>query len=121
MTTLLINKGIPIDILKNIECYLVKYDPYIHTFDDLAKQGNLDGIKWLHKNRTEGCTKYAMDWAASNGHLEVVKWLHKNRIEGCTTIAMDWAASNGHLEAQSIAYSVQPSVRFWCNHFTTSR
>jgi ankyrin repeat protein len=39
-----------------------------------------------------------MNWAARNGHLEVVKFLHENRSEGCTEKAMDWAAKNGHLE-----------------------
>jgi hypothetical protein len=35
----------------------------------------MDIIKWLHKNRTEGCTSDAMDWAADNGHLEIVRFL----------------------------------------------
>ena len=63
-----------------------------------AKYGHLDVVKWLHENRTEGCSVAAMDWAAKNGHLEVVKWLHVNRTEGCTEDAMDCAAENGHLE-----------------------
>lgn len=32
-----------------------------------------------------------MDWAASNGHLEVVKWLHYNRTEGCSQNTLDKA------------------------------
>ena len=63
-----------------------------------ARNGHLEVVKWLHQNRTEGCTTDAMDHAASNGHLDVVKWLHQNRKEGCTKDAMDWAAGNGHLE-----------------------
>ncbi len=43
-----------------------------------AKNGHLAVVKWLHENRTEGCTTDAMDDAASNGHLTVVKWLHEN-------------------------------------------
>ena len=39
-------------------------------------------IKWLHNNRSEGCSKDAMDLAAKNGHLHVLKWLHENRKEG---------------------------------------
>ncbi len=39
-----------------------------------------------------------MNEAADNGHLEIVIWLHENRTEGCTTWAMDYAAKNGHLE-----------------------
>ena len=54
--------------------------------DWAAKYGHLEIVKWLHVNRTEGCTKNAMDLAAENGHLEVVKWLHENRTEGCTNM-----------------------------------
>ena len=46
--------------------------------------GHLEVVKWLHENRTEGCSKCAMDWAAKNGHLDVVKFLHENRTEGCS-------------------------------------
>jgi hypothetical protein len=44
-----------------------------------AYNGHLDVVKWLHANRTEGCTKNALDWAAIYGHIQVVHWLHKNR------------------------------------------
>lgn len=40
-----------------------------------------------------GFTARAMDLAARHGHLDVVKWLHENRSEGCTTDAMDLAAA----------------------------
>jgi len=63
-----------------------------------AENGNLKLIKWLHNNRTEGCTKYAMNVAAAKGYLKIIKWLHKNRTEGCTTDAMDQAACYGHLK-----------------------
>ncbi|MHB1910425.1 MAG: ankyrin repeat domain-containing protein [Nitrososphaerales archaeon] len=29
----------------------------------------------MHQNRTDGCTKDAMDFAAASGHLEIVEWL----------------------------------------------
>ncbi|KAJ3185542.1 hypothetical protein HDU87_000165 [Geranomyces variabilis] len=65
---------------------------------DLASQnGRLEVVKFLHKNRHEGCSTDAMDKAASGGHLEVVKWLHKHRQEGCTPDALDEAAGSGHL------------------------
>lgn len=32
-----------------------------------------------------------------HGHLGVLKWLAKNRTEGCSTNAMDWAAKEGKL------------------------
>jgi len=63
-----------------------------------AMNGHLEIVKFLHFNRTEGCTTYAMNRAAKHGHLEVVKWLHENRSEGCTTYAMNKAANYGHLD-----------------------
>lgn len=62
-----------------------------------AAESHLNVVKWLHANRSEGCTATAMDEAASMGRLDVVQWLHENRNEGCTTQAMDNAARNGHL------------------------
>lgn len=59
--------------------------------------GHLETVKWLHANRTERCTKSAMNFAAGNGHLSVVQWLHENRNEGCSIGAMCEAAANGHL------------------------
>ena len=36
-------------------------------------------VIWLHpKVRTEGCTQFAMDWAAGGGHLEIVRFLNEN-------------------------------------------
>ena len=63
-----------------------------------AEKGLLDVVKWLHENRTKGCTHRAMDSAAMNGHLDVVKWLHINRTEGCSKDAIESAAYYGHLE-----------------------
>ena len=56
------------------------------TINRAAKNGHLPVVIWLHANRTEGCTTYAMNYAAENGHLEVVEWLRENRTEGCTTV-----------------------------------
>ena len=68
------------------------------AMDYAASNGHLEIVKWLHYNRTEGCSVNAMNYAATYGHLEIVKWLHENREEGCTTWAMDWASCNGHSE-----------------------
>ncbi|EGG19712.1 hypothetical protein DFA_00290 [Cavenderia fasciculata] len=65
---------------------------------DEAAKNSLDIVKFLHFNRSEGCTNKAMDNAACNGHLDIVKFLHENRSEGCTTNAIDNASMNGHLE-----------------------
>lgn len=42
MSVLLINQ-LPIDILKIIESFLLKYDRNIHTWEKLIKDGNLKG------------------------------------------------------------------------------
>jgi hypothetical protein len=69
-----------------------------YAMDEAAHYGHLEVVKWLHSNRTEGCSPYAMNWAAEEGHLEVVKWLHHNRTEGCSPYALNWASQKGHLE-----------------------
>lgn len=75
---LLIHK-LPIDLLKQIQGFLLNYRPCIHTWRNLITQNSLDGIKFLHNNNKEGCTVLAMNYAAKDGHLELVKWLHENR------------------------------------------
>jgi len=52
--------------------------------DYAAKNGYLEIVKYLHKNRMGGTTD-AMDYAAENGHIETVRWLHQNRSEGGTS------------------------------------
>ncbi|EFA75796.1 hypothetical protein PPL_10851 [Heterostelium album PN500] len=54
------------------------------TMDDAAF-GSLEVIQFLHYNRTEGCSKQALDNAASSGDMDLIKFLHFNRTEGCTT------------------------------------
>jgi len=54
-------------------------DAVVATKDCAAANGYLSVVKWLHRNRREGCTVSAMNWAAERGHLSVVKWLHHNR------------------------------------------
>ena len=48
------------------------------NIDKAAQNGHLHVVEWLHENRTEGYTEYAMNSAAHNGHLHVVEWLHEN-------------------------------------------
>jgi len=48
--------------------------------DGAAWNGHLETVKWLHANRTEGCTKSAMDGSAWYGHLDTVMWLHENQL-----------------------------------------
>ena len=47
-----------------------------------------------------------MDLASSNGYLDIVKFLHENRTEGCTTWAMDWASLKGYLDVVEYLKSI---------------
>ncbi|KAL7749432.1 hypothetical protein RI367_005303, partial [Sorochytrium milnesiophthora] len=53
------------------------------TMDSAATAGNIDFVRWLHANRTEGCTARAMKKAARGGYLSVVKFLHENDYPMC--------------------------------------
>lgn len=68
------------------------------TMDTAARHGHIDVVRFLHFQRSEGCTTAALDNAAANGHLDVVQFLHNHRSEGGTVAAVDMAAANGHLE-----------------------
>ncbi|KAE9015857.1 hypothetical protein PF011_g7418 [Phytophthora fragariae] len=70
------------------------------AMDKAAEDGNLEMVKWLHHNRTEGCSTFAVDLAAASGHLDVIncKFLAENRTEGGTFAAYEFAEEEGHLE-----------------------
>ena len=81
------------EIIKEDNINLLKqYKNTKLIWNNACKIGNLDIIKWLHKNRNEGCTNYVMNYAAENGHLDIIKWLHENRNEDCTNYEMNYAA-----------------------------
>ena len=82
--------------LENYYCIKKIYNKDIHTWDWASETGNLQFIRWLHTDKSEGPTTKAMDYAATNGHLNVVKFLHINRSEGCTNWIMSFARCNGH-------------------------
>jgi hypothetical protein len=53
-----------------------------------------------------------MDEAARNGHINVVQWLHSNRNEGCTVYAMNCISrafkspSNGFIQIETKAVTM---------------
>ncbi|EFA75794.1 hypothetical protein PPL_10849 [Heterostelium album PN500] len=65
---------------------------------DLAGNGSLDVIQFLHFNRTDGCTAQAMVNAASKGNLAVVQFLNFNRTEGCNHLAIDYSLIHKHFD-----------------------
>ncbi|EGG18382.1 hypothetical protein DFA_03876 [Cavenderia fasciculata] len=68
------------------------------AIDNASEGGFLDIVMFLHHNRTEGCSKSAFNNASRNGHFEIVKFLHFNRTEGCSFYAMDGASTFGSLD-----------------------
>jgi hypothetical protein len=51
--------------------------------DYAAEGGHLELVKWLHANRSEGCTAEAACEAARNGHVDVLKWLVEHFPDKC--------------------------------------
>jgi len=68
------------------------------AMDVAVQNGSLDIVKFLHYNRSEGCSNTAMNHAAYANRFELLKFLSEVRHEQCTTYAMDMAANNGNLE-----------------------
>ncbi|EGG22289.1 hypothetical protein DFA_04407 [Cavenderia fasciculata] len=91
-----------IDSIKGVQLDL---EAMQNAMDDACSNGFIDIVKYLHYNRTEGCTTYAMDNAARYGHLNILKFLHLNRTEGCSMDNILYnAASNGHLDIVKFLY-----------------
>lgn len=90
-------------IFGNLEIikWLHKNDQKGYTFkviNNVARNGNIKVLKWLYLNRKDNGTKDAMELAAMNGHFEIIKFLYKNQIENDTHLAKMWAGLNGHTE-----------------------
>jgi hypothetical protein len=120
---LLVSK-LPIDILKQIEPYLVnfkddsnltlekakwikKYRPY-HLFSDYscecaAQKGDIDLLLWLYGNGNIP-TGFAIDLASSSGHLEIIKWLHFINLKG-SEWSTYFAVRDCHFEVVKWLYS----------------
>ncbi|EFA75380.1 hypothetical protein PPL_11457 [Heterostelium album PN500] len=53
------------------------------------KKNNLEIVKYLHSNRSEGCSSKAMENAIDAGNIEIVSWLYNNRTEDFNQQTMD--------------------------------
>ena len=58
------------------------------------RTNDLNLLIYCHKylNVNNEYRNIAMDFASMKGRLDVVKWLHQNRKEGCTKYAINWAS-----------------------------
>lgn len=74
------------------------YSASTEAMDGSAGNGHFNVVKFLHDNRTEGCTQLAFDGAAENGHYHVMEWLYKNRTGRVSDEGMETAICNGHIE-----------------------
>ena len=74
-----------------------KFNKITDSIDLAADNGNFQVVKYL-TSKGVSCTTKAMDWAASKGHFKLFKWLHLNRSEGCTGGSLGFASINGFLE-----------------------
>jgi hypothetical protein len=71
------------DIIPIIDSYLFLYDPRIHTWDSLAIDGNLKGLKYLHRCGILGCMSYTLEYAKEQNHEKVIEWLEKTCAKEC--------------------------------------
>jgi hypothetical protein len=56
---------------------------YLSGYDWASRNEHLHVVKWLHENRTEGCTTWALNYDHRYAHLEIKEWLLENRTEVC--------------------------------------
>ncbi|EFA79811.1 hypothetical protein PPL_06630 [Heterostelium album PN500] len=69
-----------------------------NLMDEVARDGNLEIIRFLNENTSAQCSTKAIDNASANGHLDVVQYLNFNRTEGCSHAALHLALLGNHLE-----------------------
>ncbi|EGG18676.1 hypothetical protein DFA_04172 [Cavenderia fasciculata] len=61
------------NIMRYLHDFIPKRQVATVMMDHSSKFGNLEMLKFLHENRSEGCSTASIHWAAINGHFEVVK------------------------------------------------
>lgn len=66
--------------------------------DVAISRGHLDMVKFLHENRTEGCSSNALRRATDNVCVDVVKWLIENKPDQYTNDTLNSAAQSGNFE-----------------------
>ncbi|POM78989.1 Hypothetical protein PHPALM_3416 [Phytophthora palmivora] len=71
---------------------------------NVTRNGHLEALKWLHKNRVDFSTPFGMQRATEDGHFEVVKWLYVNRPDSRSGLAITEAIQRGHFRIAELAY-----------------
>ena len=71
---------------------------YRYSLQNAAWGGHFEVVKWLHQH-TKAPTVDAINYAARNGHLDILKFLNKNRPDAiCSYDDLIDASENGHLD-----------------------
>ncbi|GAM18304.1 hypothetical protein SAMD00019534_014790 [Acytostelium subglobosum LB1] len=65
---------------------------------EYAAMYNLDLVRFLHKHRTEGCTKDTLQMAVNHGHMDIVQFLIDNRTETWRLSSLFIGVENGHVD-----------------------
>ncbi|KAL2914245.1 hypothetical protein HK105_206189 [Polyrhizophydium stewartii] len=100
--------------------------PTSDIMDAAACIGNLDLVQHMHE-RGFSCTTAAMDGAAENSHINVVRFLHDNRTEGCTRAGLARALNRSSPEtldlmlASPVSGSVKDAQKVLYNWSLTER
>ena len=90
--------------------YINKKKSNIHNYYNGNIAAYYGYLELLKNNDSLVFTANGMNWTARNGHLKVIKWLHTNRSEGCTTYAMNYAAKNGREKVDGSSTFSQPAA-----------
>jgi hypothetical protein len=77
-----------------------------YPLDHAVICGNLEFVKWIFYNTTEGYSTDAMDYAIGYRYLDIFEWLYKNTTKGCNC-AIDIASIHDDFELVKLLYDHQ--------------
>ncbi|EGG17884.1 hypothetical protein DFA_08885 [Cavenderia fasciculata] len=86
------------------------------AMDRAATRGDLEMVKYLQANRTEGCSDEGLGGAIENAHLDVVHFILENQMlrgHGCHNDAFVRASAHGHLKVFEYFHQHYPHDRMW--------
>ncbi|EGG24378.1 hypothetical protein DFA_06528 [Cavenderia fasciculata] len=84
---------------------------HLTSLDQSCKRGHFEMIDWLYANKKHVTfSTDAMDYAAEIGNLPILRFLLRNRTEGCTIKAFILAAINGHIQVLKYLFERCPKT-----------